>query len=60
MRKLASIAKAIFPEPGTIKFKKIVQLILSPFGNQNKHAEVRYVNAIRWMHGVTLSGGGDT
>lgn len=37
MKKLASIAKAIFPEPGTIKFRKIVQLIVSPFGDPNKH-----------------------
>lgn len=60
MKKLASIAKAIFPEPGAIKFRKIVQLILSPFGNQNKHAEVRCVNATWWMHSATLSDGGDT
>lgn len=59
MKKVASIAKAIFPEPGAIKFRKIVQLIVSPFGNQNKHAEVRCVNATRWTHGVTLSGGGN-
>lgn len=59
MKKLASTAKAIFPEPGAIKFRKIVQLIVSPFGNQNKHTEVRCVNATWWMHGVTLSGGGD-
>ena len=59
MKKLASIAKAIFPEPGAIKFRKIVQLILSPFGNQNKHTKVWCVDATWWMHGVTLSGGGD-
>lgn len=60
MKTLASTAKAIFPEPGAIKFRKIVQLLLSPFGNQNKQAAVRCVNATWRMHGGTFSGAGGT
>lgn len=36
LKKLASTAKVIFPEPEAIKFRKIVQLI-SPFGNQQTY-----------------------
>ena len=39
MEKLASIAKAVFPEPGATKVRKIVRLTRSPFGNRNKHME---------------------
>lgn len=39
MEKLASVAKAIFPEPGATKVRKIVRLTLSPSGDRNKHME---------------------
>lgn len=58
MEKLASVAKAIFPEPGATKIRKIVRLTGSPSGNGNKHRE----SDVSMQHGGRtrdLSGGTD-